>query len=115
MATDAMTAMSNRRSFEPLADPDPLKAVTVYRVLFAPRSTGEWLSMLKFSSGLFVNAKLRHTWEMLFGVLLAGLGRLANLLPNNLPLIALVLLDGVEESLALLAVSDARSETSACA
>lgn len=38
---------------------------------------------------------------MLFGILLASLSRLADLLPNRLPLIVLVFLDRVEESMAL--------------
>lgn len=39
---------------------------------------------------------------MLLGVLLAGLGGLANLLADNLPLAVLVFLDGVEKGLALI-------------
>src|SRR5690606_16123557 len=39
--------------------------------------------------------------EVLLGVLLAGLGRLADLLANGLPLVVLVLLDRRHQSLAL--------------
>lgn len=39
---------------------------------------------------------------MLLGVLLAGLGGLANLLADNLPLAVLVFLDGVKKGLALI-------------
>lgn len=38
---------------------------------------------------------------MFFGILLASLGRLANLLSNHFPLVVLVLLDGAHEGLAL--------------
>lgn len=37
---------------------------------------------------------------MFFGVLFTSLGGLANLLANDLPLLVLVLLDGVEQGLA---------------
>ena len=38
---------------------------------------------------------------MFFGILLTGLGRLADLLPDSLPLVVLVILDGSEECLTL--------------
>lgn len=41
------------------------------------------------------------TWEMFFGKLLTRLGWLANLLPNRLPFVVLIFLDGVEKVLFL--------------
>lgn len=43
----------------------------------------------------------KRTRKVLFRELLAGFGRLANLLSNGFPLIILVLLDGVEKVLFL--------------
>lgn len=43
-----------------------------------------------------------RTWEMLFGILLTSLGRLADLLPNDFPLVVFVLFDSVHKRLRLI-------------
>lgn len=55
---------------------------------------------IKLYNARYCLRKIR-TWKVLLRILLARLRRLANLLPDNLPFVVLILLDSGHQSLAL--------------